>query len=80
MPGVERVAVSSNAQAAACAALMKDVAALGGRAVVECSPPSLDGILDPWAPLPEDFPMMQRLKAGLDPGNLLNPGRLYGKI
>lgn len=33
-----------------------------------------------WHPDPPSLPLMRRLKAALDPGNVLNPGRFVGRI
>lgn len=51
-----------------------------GRAVMEYGPASRSGDLVMWPQLDSGFPIMQRVKAMFDPKNLLNPGRLYGRI
>src|SRR5262249_18306260 len=35
--------------------------------------------IDLWRPLPQAFPLMQQLKATLDPAGILNPGRFVGR-
>ena len=64
----------------ACEFLLEETARLGGSAVVEQCPAEVKGRISLWAPLGDDFPLMQRLKAQLDPQGILNPGRLYGRI
>lgn len=57
-----------------------EAAARGWKAVVEFAPDGAKGELDLW-PAPEtDLQIMGRLKRLFDPGNLLNRGRLYGRI
>jgi len=36
--------------------------------------------VDLWRPLPQSFPLMQRLKEALDPSATLNPGRFIGRL
>ena len=43
-------------------------------------PPERKGALDLWPAPGPDFEMMKRLKGLFDPANLLNRGRLYGRI
>ena len=64
----------------ACEFLLEETARLGGGAVVEWCPSEVKEKISLWAPLGDDFPMMQRLKAQLDPQGILNPGRLWGRI
>ena len=66
--------------ARACEFLQEETSRMGGCAVVEWCPPEVKTKINLWAPLRDDFPLMQRLKAQLDPDGILNPGRLYGRI
>jgi glycolate oxidase FAD binding subunit len=53
----------------------------GGSAVVLLTaPPDVKRSLDVWGPLPDSFPLMQRIKAEFDPRNTLNPGRFLGRL
>lgn len=52
----------------------------GGKAVMEYGPSSRTRELSMWPEPGNSFPMMQRVKEMFDPKNLLNPGRLYGRI
>jgi FAD/FMN-containing dehydrogenase len=50
------------------------------RGLVESSPLDQKQDLELWPDLGTEFALMQRLKSALDPHNLLNPGRLWGRI
>lgn len=52
----------------------------GWKAVIEFAPESRKGSLDLWPRPGSDFEIMKRVKQMFDPGNLLNRGRLYGRI
>ncbi len=52
----------------------------GRKAVVEFAPPNLKRGLTLWPDPGPDLEVMRRVKRMFDPGNLLNPGRLYGRI
>ncbi len=52
----------------------------GIRSLVESSPLDQKQSLELWSNLGTEFTLMQRLKASLDPHNLLNPGRLWGRL
>jgi glycolate oxidase FAD binding subunit len=68
------------AHAAAAQDWAGESAAQGRAAVIEYSPEAGRGSLDLW-PLPgSGFETMRRIKHLFDPHNLLNPGRLYGRI
>ena len=43
-------------------------------------PAALKSEIDVWGPLPADFPLMKKLKAVFDPGEVLSPGRFVGGI
>ena len=51
-----------------------------GKGVIEYSPESAKKSLDLWPSPGTDFPMMKKIKQMFDPKNLLNVGRLYGRI
>jgi glycolate oxidase FAD binding subunit len=68
-------------------ALRRDLAALrtaaedeGGSLVLEAAPPALKKSLDAWGSTRDALALTRRLKAELDPGALLNPGRFVGGI
>ncbi len=66
-----------------CAAAAEWLAAAAGRgwkAVMEFSPEGRKRALDLWPSPGPDLEMMLRLKKLFDPNNLLNRGRLYGRI
>ena len=48
--------------------------------LLEQGPDELKNSVEAWAAPGSDFEIMRRLKATFDPKNLLNPGRLYGKL
>jgi len=50
------------------------------RAVVEFAPQGFRETFDLWPSPGSDFAMMKKIKNMLDPGSLLNRGRLYGRI
>jgi glycolate oxidase FAD binding subunit len=51
-----------------------------GKGVVEYAPESEKRSLDMWPNPGSDFAMMKKIKQMFDPKNLLNTGRLYGRI
>jgi FAD/FMN-containing dehydrogenase len=57
-----------------------DAVARGWKAVIEFSPEERKRQLDLWPAQGCDFALMQRVKKLFDPGNVLNRGRLYGRI
>ena len=59
---------------------MVDAVRRGWKAVIEFSPEERKGALDLWPAPGSDFELMKRLKGLFDPANLLNRGRLYGRI
>ena len=64
----------------AAARWMVDAGRRGWKAVIEFSPEERKGTLDLWPAPGSDFELMKRLKGLFDPSNLLNRGRLYGRI
>jgi glycolate oxidase FAD binding subunit len=52
----------------------------GFKGAVESASQQSKGKLDLWPSPGSDFPLMKRIKHMFDPQNLLNPGRLYGRI
>ena len=52
----------------------------GGFAVVEEIPSALKKRANVWGTVGKAFPLMQRLKATLDPNGILNPGRFVGGL
>jgi len=55
-------------------------AVLPGKGVIEFAPESKKAGLDLWPEPGSDFAMMTKVKQMFDPRNLLNAGRLYGRI
>jgi glycolate oxidase FAD binding subunit len=51
-----------------------------GKGVIEYAPEVMKRSLDLWPNPGNDFPMMKKIKQMFDPKNLLNVGRLYGRI
>lgn len=59
---------------------LKRVVALGFKGVVEAVPPQGCRPEDQWPRPQDDLVVMEKIKLMLDPGNLLNAGRLYGRL
>jgi glycolate oxidase FAD binding subunit len=57
-----------------------EAAGRGVKAAVEFSPERLRRKLDLWPAAGADWEIMKRVKQLFDPGNVLNRGRLYGRI
>ena len=53
---------------------------LGGRTTIPWCPTEVKRDVNPWGPLRDDFPLMQKLKAQFDPDRILNPGRFVGGL
>jgi glycolate oxidase FAD binding subunit len=68
------------AESQAAARWLADAVRRGWKAVIEFSPEARKRTLDLWPVPGPDFEMMRRLKRLFDPANLLNRGRLYGRI
>ncbi len=66
--------------AKACETLLSEAGRAGGYGVIEWCASEMKRRTSLWAPLGDDFFLMQRLKVQMDPEGLLNPGRLYGRI
>ncbi|HUP04438.1 MAG TPA: FAD-binding oxidoreductase [Bryobacteraceae bacterium] len=64
----------------AAARWLANAAAEGWKAVLEFAPEEGKSKLDLWPAPGPDLEWMKRLKGLFDPGNLLNRGRLYGRI
>ena len=60
--------------------ILQRARAAGIRSLVESSPLDQKQELELWPDLGTEFALMQRLKSALDPHNLLNPGRLWGRL
>ena len=54
--------------------------ALGGALVLLDAPPEVRAAADVWGAPPDAFPLMQALKARLDPDRRLSPGRFVGGL
>jgi glycolate oxidase FAD binding subunit len=59
---------------------LKHGAAQGWHGVVEAAPPHTCSGVERWPNPATDFEVMKKIKQLLDPANLLNPGRLYGRL
>ncbi|HEY8491689.1 MAG TPA: FAD-binding oxidoreductase [Dehalococcoidia bacterium] len=68
------------ALAAAAAGLAEAARQMRGAAVVEQAPRAVKERLDVFGPAGPDLALMQRVKEALDPGRLLSPGRMVGRI
>jgi len=64
----------------ALAALRGEAEAAEGSLVLESAPAALKRTLDAWGRVRDGFAVARRLKAELDPGGLMNPGRFVGGI
>lgn len=67
-------------QAEAMDRWMAGAAARGWKCVIEFAPEEVKRGRDLWPAPGGDFALMQRVKHLFDPGNVLNRGRLYGRI
>ena len=65
---------------AAVAKLRGELEALGDSLVVLECPAGIKAGLDAWGSTGDTLPLMQRIKAQLDPAGTLNPGRFVGGI
>jgi glycolate oxidase FAD binding subunit len=74
------IAVAADGAAALLASLTQVVDAHGAHLVVERHPDALADTIAVWHPLPPALPLMRRMKAALDPANVLAPGRFVGRI
>jgi hypothetical protein len=81
LPGVSRVDAFCEDEDAALVLLAWARKTLTPYAVLQ-APLSLRSRpdVDLWRPLPQSFPLMQRLKEALDPSTILNPGRFVGRL
>ncbi len=60
--------------------LRGDAVALGGNLTLPCCPTGWKDRLKVWGHPRGDWAMAEKVKAALDPGGVLNPGRFVGKI
>jgi glycolate oxidase FAD binding subunit len=58
----------------------RDAKVRGSRGVIEFAPEASKSTLELWPAPGNDFEIMRRIKNLFDPSNLLNRGRLYGRI
>jgi glycolate oxidase FAD binding subunit len=78
--GVLTLALATGAAPALLAALTQVADAHGAHLVVERFPSELASTITVWHPLPPALPLMRRMKAALDPGGVLAPGRFVGRL
>jgi glycolate oxidase FAD binding subunit len=78
--GVVHLALKEATNAAELTSLRKRFVDAGGALVIERGPLALRRTVGVWGEPRGDFALMQRLKAELDPGRVLNPGRFVGGI
>jgi glycolate oxidase FAD binding subunit len=52
----------------------------GSKAVIEFAPEASKPTMELWTPQGGDFEIMRRVKQLFDPSNLLNRGRMYGRL
>jgi FAD/FMN-containing dehydrogenase len=64
----------------AAAAWLAGAVRRGWKAVIEFAPEERKRALDLWPAPGGDLELMRRIKGLFDPANLLNRGRLYGRI
>jgi FAD/FMN-containing dehydrogenase len=57
------------------AALLAECRKAGGNLVVQRAPTDMKGGLPVWGEPGSDLPLMKRIRAEIDPANLMNPGR-----
>ncbi|HUS06851.1 MAG TPA: FAD-binding oxidoreductase [Bryobacteraceae bacterium] len=77
------VPVVARAANGICYAYFVDCAAAnlhGHKGVIEYAPESGKASMDLWPSPGNDFAMMEKVKKMFDPGNLLNRGRMYGRL
>jgi glycolate oxidase FAD binding subunit len=66
--------------AGAAANWVKEAGVRAWKAVVESAPGDEKPKIEQWPNPGDDFEIMKRIKGMFDPGNLLNRGRLYGRL
>jgi len=77
--GVCTFVLVSDAPATVLASLAAIAKLHGGRVVTERWPLALAPTVEVWQPLPPALSLMRRMKAALDPGGTLAPGRFVGR-
>ncbi len=60
--------------------MREGVSQLGGDVIVQSCPTALKREIDVWGAEPSGIGVMRRLKAQYDPNNIMNPGRLVGRM
>ena len=78
--GVAYAAYPAETAVAALPGLRQAIAPYDGTAVVVQAPTAVRSRLDHWGPLPDSFPLMERVKDRFDPERRLSPGRLLGGL
>ncbi len=73
-------APNDGALAAACRAVRTGVGACAGLVTWELLPREVAARVDPWPDARDALPLLRAIKAQLDPGSVLNPGRFIGGI
>jgi len=53
---------------------------MGGALVIEEAPPEIKRAVDAWGEFGPKAGLMRRIKAGLDPKNILSPGRFFAQL
>jgi len=66
--------------AAACAEVSKAAEQFGGSATIPWCPRELKPSVSLWWPVRGDLALMKKVKAVMDPHNILAPGRFLGGI
>jgi FAD/FMN-containing dehydrogenase len=66
--------------AKAAAEWVSGAASTGWKTVVESAPEAEKGQIELWPNPGSDFEIMRKIKGMFDPGNLLDRGRLYGRL
>jgi glycolate oxidase FAD binding subunit len=70
----------AEAVAPAIAAARRSLAGLGGSLVLQTAPAAVRALADVWGATPSSWPLLQAMKARLDPERRLAPGRFVGGL
>jgi hypothetical protein len=76
---VGEIAIGTN-DTAGMADLRKWAESVRGRLILTCAPGAVYDEVDPWGTPPGSLGLQRRLVAAFDPGRVINPGRLPGRI